>query len=94
MPVVATAVDGIPEVFNDGEHGLLVPRRDAPAMAQAVVRLSTDHALRRSLAAAAVQQAQRRYAGRNMIERHLDWYQEVLASTHKLKTGQATSQAA
>jgi glycosyltransferase involved in cell wall biosynthesis len=94
VPVVATAVDGIPEVFNDGEHGLLVPRRDAPAMAQAVVRLSADHALRRSLAAAAVQQAQRRYAGQNMIERHLDWYQEVLASTHKQKTGQATSQAA
>ena len=32
-PVVATAVDGTPEIVRDGETGLLVPPSDAPALA-------------------------------------------------------------
>ena len=36
-PVVATRVGGIPEVVVDDETGLLVPPRDPPAMAAAIV---------------------------------------------------------
>lgn len=80
IPVVATAVDGIPEVFGDGQHGLLVPRGDAAAMVRAVRRLSADDKLRAAFGAAAAQHAQRRYACPKMIDRYLDWYQEVFAS--------------
>lgn len=52
-PVIATAVGGIPEVVRDGENGLLVPPRDAAAIAAAIDRLVHDGALRASLAAAA-----------------------------------------
>ncbi|HEX6724967.1 MAG TPA: glycosyltransferase [Gaiella sp.] len=52
-PVIATAVGGIPEVVRDGENGLLVPPRDAAAIASAIDRLVHDGALRASLAAAA-----------------------------------------
>jgi glycosyltransferase involved in cell wall biosynthesis len=41
-PVIATAVDGIPETFIDGIHGILVPPRDAGALAEAMARLATD----------------------------------------------------
>ncbi|MFJ1258180.1 glycosyltransferase family 4 protein [Cupriavidus sp. CuC1] len=41
-PVIATAVDGIPETFVDGEHGILVPPRDAGALAEAMARLAVD----------------------------------------------------
>jgi glycosyltransferase involved in cell wall biosynthesis len=47
-PVVATPVDGIPELVRDGETGALVPLDDANALAAAIGRLLDDPALRRS----------------------------------------------
>ena len=45
-PVVATRVGGIPEVVVDGRTGLLVPPKDAPALAQGLRRLLENQALR------------------------------------------------
>ena len=47
--VVATTAGGIPEVVVDGETGFLVPPRDHEAMADAIVRLLKDDALRRRM---------------------------------------------
>jgi glycosyltransferase involved in cell wall biosynthesis len=41
-PVVATRVGSIPEMVRDGETGVLVPPRDAAALADAVGALLTD----------------------------------------------------
>jgi glycosyltransferase involved in cell wall biosynthesis len=40
-PVVATDVGGVPEIVLDGETGLVVPRGDARAMADAALRILT-----------------------------------------------------
>lgn len=42
LPVVATAVDGIPEVVADGHTGFLVPPRDAEALADKLLQLLDD----------------------------------------------------
>jgi glycosyltransferase involved in cell wall biosynthesis len=39
LPVVATPVGCVPDVLRDGENGIIVPPRDADALAQAVRRL-------------------------------------------------------
>ncbi len=50
VPVVATAVGGIPEMVDDGVEGLLVPPQRPEALAAAIERVVTDEALRRRLA--------------------------------------------
>jgi glycosyltransferase involved in cell wall biosynthesis len=50
IPVITTAVTGIPELVRDRENGLLVPQRDALALAGAIEQLIKDQTLRRRLA--------------------------------------------
>lgn len=53
VPVVATAVGGVPEVVHDGENGLLVPPGDPEALAAAMRRMLEEPDLRDRLAAGA-----------------------------------------
>jgi len=50
LPVVSTAISGIPELVADGVNGLLVPCNDAEALAAALLRLHRDPALAARLA--------------------------------------------
>lgn len=54
VPVVASAVGGIPEQITHGREGLLVPAGDPQAIAEAVVRICQTPGLGTTLAAAAI----------------------------------------
>ena len=73
-PVVASAVGGLRDLVVDGETGLLVPPRDAPALRAALERLLHDRELRRSLGAAARERARREFGWDAHVERTLDVY--------------------
>lgn len=49
VPVVATAVGGIPEIVQNRDSALLVPPRDCAAMAQSITALLTNPALAHQL---------------------------------------------
>ena len=53
VPVVSTAVGGVPEVVRDGENGLLVPPGRPDELAAAMRRVLLEEGLRDRLAAAA-----------------------------------------
>lgn len=53
LPIVATAVGGVPQVLTDGVDGLVVPPGDPTALADGVARLVGDPDLRRRLGAGA-----------------------------------------
>lgn len=66
LPVINTRIpSGVPFVSMDGESGLTVPPRDAPALADAVARLLDDEPLRARLA----EGARARVAGQFSLER-------------------------
>ncbi len=52
VAVVATPVGATPELLQDGISALFVPIADAPALANALLRLLDDPALRQSIAEA------------------------------------------
>jgi glycosyltransferase involved in cell wall biosynthesis len=62
VPVVSTAISGIPELIRDGETGLLVPPRDPTALADALQLLLSDSGIRKRLAE----------AGRRWVSSHCD----------------------
>jgi glycosyltransferase involved in cell wall biosynthesis len=51
LPVVTTSVREIAEFLTDGEHAVLVPDHDAPALAKGIARMIDDPALRARVAA-------------------------------------------
>lgn len=55
-PIVATAIDGVTEVLQDGQTGLLVPPADSGSLASAVLRLLKDHQLAAELGRSALAQ--------------------------------------
>jgi glycosyltransferase involved in cell wall biosynthesis len=55
VPVVATAVDGTPEVVRDGVNGLLAAPGDVEGLARAVVRLLREPGLRARFTTAATE---------------------------------------
>lgn len=61
-PVIATAVGGMQELFENGREGWMVPKADAPAIALAVERWLGDRALWSRMAEAARQLAAERYS--------------------------------
>lgn len=50
-PVVATRMNGTEELIRSGENGLLVPKRDAHALARGIVQLLRDPQMRARFAA-------------------------------------------
>ncbi|MYA01330.1 MAG: glycosyltransferase family 1 protein [Chloroflexi bacterium] len=77
-PAVATRVGGLASTITDGETGLLVGDRQAPAFAAAIDRLLGDEPLRRQMGAAAAHQMSR-YSWRSVTRSILDVYEELLS---------------
>ena len=51
LPVISTEVNAIPEIVRNGETGMTVPQRDAPALAEAVLSMSAQPEEARRMAA-------------------------------------------
>jgi glycosyltransferase involved in cell wall biosynthesis len=72
--VVATTIGGIPEVVRDGVTGLLVPPRDAAALAEKIGALLDDPALSAHLGQNARMEIEKHHSLEAMGERLLELY--------------------
>lgn len=78
IPVVSSAVGGMPESVRDGVTGLLVPPCDPPALAAALLRLLDDPALRARLGEQGRCIVEREFNTDAMVEGNLRVYRELL----------------
>ena len=81
LPLVTTNVPGCREVVTDGVDGLLVPGRDAAALADAIERLANDPSLCKRLGEAAMRKAQAEFDERIVIARTMAVYDELEPTT-------------
>jgi len=80
LPLITTDVPGCREVVSDGVDGLLVPRGDSRALAQAIRRLQDDPELARRLGVAARLKARSQFDEHIVIQRTLEVYAELCES--------------
>jgi len=80
LPVASTNVDGIPEAVEGGASGLLVPPRTPEALADAIVRLLRDPALRARMGEAGERIASERFGLERMADELTAVYRDVGSS--------------
>lgn len=91
--MVATAVDGTPEVVVDGATGLTVPPGDASRLARAVCRLLGDSLLREKLGLAGREWVLEHFGQDRQVQRTETLYQLALARRGRVLAGGAPSLA-
>ena len=77
IPVVGTRVIGSTDAVDDGVTGLLVPYADAPALAQAVLRIMGDAELGRRLSSTAAERVRRSFSREQSVAKVEALYREL-----------------
>jgi glycosyltransferase involved in cell wall biosynthesis len=86
VPVVATRSGGPEEILRDGVTGLLVPIRNAEALASAIQRMLDDPVRAQQLAVAAAGDAADRYSLTTMVDSYLRLYEEILVTGRSVES--------
>ena len=85
LPVVATAVGGVPELVMNGNTGLLVPPKDPLSLAGAILSLAGDLSQRESFGAAGRQRVVQHFSIRNSVTALQDVYLRAAKSGRELQ---------
>jgi len=80
LPIIATDVRGCRQVVDHEITGLLVPVRDATALATALAELVSDPARRKTMGKAAVARAEDHFDERRVVDLVMDTYRHVAAA--------------
>lgn len=79
LPVVATAVGGVPELVEDQRTGILVPPEDCSSLTQALQLLLNDETRRRQMGQAALQRARNCFDIRQTVRAYENLYEQLLS---------------
>ena len=77
-PVVATAVDGIPELITDGVDGFLTPHADAQVLSAKLLAFLNEPVLAARLGTAARQTVLQNFTAEHFARRMMDLYTRLL----------------
>lgn len=79
LPLVATSVDGIPDMVRHEDTGLLVPPHDAGALAAGILRLKDEPALSAKMVASARKMVDEEFSIEAVGRAYEELYEELLA---------------
>jgi glycosyltransferase involved in cell wall biosynthesis len=82
VPIVATAVGGVPEIVENNESALLVPAKDSIAMAAAIARVLSERDLARRLTANSAELVANRYAPGQYVRSLVEIFQRTIDARH------------
>ena len=78
LPIVATAVGGVPEILENNESALLVPANEPQTMAAAIARLLNDKDLAQRLTNNSAALIANQFTPENYVRALLEIYREVI----------------
>ena len=77
LPIVSTAVGGVPELLENGKEGFIVPAGDVSALASSMVFLADHPSVRQSMGAAAAFRAKQQFDVSAMVRAYQQLYDTV-----------------
>jgi glycosyltransferase involved in cell wall biosynthesis len=80
LPVVTSEAGSVTEAVSDGIEGFVVEPRSAPALAQALLRLWRDPALRRRMGVAGRERVRSGFTLERQLQDFLSLYGELTAA--------------
>jgi len=87
LPCISAPVNGIPEIIEDGETGLLVPENDPGALAEALRALAADPLSRWRMGRAGRRRAEETFALQTNVGVLLGWIEEAVAECRGATSG-------
>ncbi len=78
VPIIASAVGGIPEVVITGSTGILVQPRDVEGMGRALANLLDDGTRRQGMGQAARERVRAHFSAQRMVAETIGLYQELM----------------
>jgi glycosyltransferase involved in cell wall biosynthesis len=85
VPVIATNVDGTPEIINNGDVGILVAPANPSALKQAICLLLKDKTLRVSMTKAAKERVESKFSRDANTTAFINLYQNLLKGKKQVK---------
>jgi len=76
-PVIASKIDGIPEVVEDGVTGILVPPKDPDALAKAILQLLNNKNQAKAMGIAGKERVKRYFSVNEMVRKWDVLYQQL-----------------
>ncbi len=76
-PIVTTQSIGCKDVVDDGINGFLIPTRDSKALADKLVTLIEDKALRLRMGKASREKAEKEFSVQDVVKKHLQIYKDL-----------------
>jgi glycosyltransferase involved in cell wall biosynthesis len=83
LPIVSTAVGGVPDLFESGKEGFLVQPGDVQGFSNSMAYLSRNREVRLSVGMAAARRARENYDVSVMVQAYEELYEDLLNHSHR-----------